>query len=123
VVPRIASLTLVQPALSLLSMAIGVAGGMVIASATLGISPVAFWDRMVELIRLGDFGHGLGKSVVFAWVIGFTGSFMGLGAAGGASSVGAATTRAVVVSIFLIVVVDSAFATVSAITGEPRWTA
>jgi phospholipid/cholesterol/gamma-HCH transport system permease protein len=122
VVPRIASLTVVQPALTLLSMAVGVAGGMVIASTSLGVSPVAFWDRLVERVLLGDFGHGLGKSVVFAWIIGFTGSFMGLDATGGASSVGVATTRAVMVSIFLIVTVDSAFATVSAMTaGGPRW--
>ncbi|HLU68505.1 MAG TPA: ABC transporter permease [Kofleriaceae bacterium] len=120
VVPRLAALTAVQPALTLLSIAVGIGGGILIASASLDLSPVAFWDRMVTRLTLGDFGHGLGKAVVFAWIIGLTGSTMGLRARGGASSVGTSTTRAVVSSIFLIVVVDSAFATLSAIGGA-RW--
>jgi phospholipid/cholesterol/gamma-HCH transport system permease protein len=65
-------------------------------------------------VVLGDWVHGLGKSFVFAWIIGVTGSFLGLRASGDASSVGAATTRTVVASITMIVMVDAAFATVSA---------
>src|SRR5690606_16119837 len=78
VVPRLAALTAVQPALTLLSIAVGIGGGILIASASLDLSPVAFWDRMVTRLTLGDFGHGLGKAVVFAWIIGLTGSTMGL---------------------------------------------
>ena len=120
VLPRLTALSVVQPALTLLSVAVGIGGGMVIAAVTMDLSPVAFWDRMAERVLISDFGHGLGKSLVFAWIIGLTGSVTGLAARGGASSVGAATTRAVVTSIFLIVVVDSVFATMSAM-GGPRW--
>ena len=46
------------------------------------------------------------------------GAHLGMRAQGDASSVGTATTRAVVVSIFLIIVVDAAFATVLTLMGH-----
>ena len=63
-------------------------------------------------MTLGDFAHGIGKSFVFAWIIGLAGSHLGMRASGDASSVGRATTRTVVVSIFFIIVVDAIFATI-----------
>ena len=63
--------------------------------------------------RVRDFAHGLGKSFVFAWIIGLAGCHLGMRAGGDAGSVGHATTRTVVASIFLIILVDAVFATVS----------
>lgn len=113
VVPRVAALTLVQPALSLFGMFVGVAGAMLVAALTLDLSPLAFWTRVVDRVELSDFIHGIGKSLVFAWVIGFVGAGMGLGTRGDARSVGAATTRTVVISVFLIILVDAVFAIVA----------
>jgi len=118
VVPRIAALTFVEPALTLMGMFIGVAGGMLVAELLLGMGPGAFWSRMVYRVTLGDFAQGIGKSFVFAWIIGMAGAHLGMRAKGDASSVGTATTRAVVVSIFLIIVVDAAFATVLTLMGH-----
>jgi len=118
VVPRMAALTLVEPALTLMGMFIGVAGGMLVAALILDTSPTAFWSRMVNRVELGDFVQGIGKSFVFAWIIGLSGTHLGLRATGDASSVGTATTRAVVVSIFFIIVVDAAFATVLTLMGH-----
>ncbi|HWM84512.1 MAG TPA: ABC transporter permease, partial [Kofleriaceae bacterium] len=118
VVPRVAALTMVQPALTLLAMFVGIAGGMLIAATVMDLSPFAFWDRMVQRVKFSDFLHGLGKSLVFAWIIAFVGAFMGLRTRGGASNVGTATTRAVVIGIFLIIVVDSAFATITTLSKQ-----
>jgi phospholipid/cholesterol/gamma-HCH transport system permease protein len=115
VVPRVAALTAVQPALTLLSMFIGAIGGMIIAVAVMDLTPVIFWQRLIQRVHLADFGHGLGKSLVFAWIIGFVGCFRGLRSRGNAASVGLATTRTVVTSIFLIIVVDSIFAVLSTV--------
>lgn len=115
VVPRVAALTAVQPALTLLSMFIGAVGGMVIAVALMDLTPMIFWERLVHRVRPGDFGHGLAKSLVFAWIIGLVGCYRGLRTRGGPASVGHATTRTVVASIFLIIVVDSLFAIVSTV--------
>lgn len=115
VVPRVAALTAVQPALTLLSMFIGAIGGMIIAVTIMDLTPAIFWQRLIHRVHMGDFLHGLGKSVVFAWIIGFVGCFRGLRSRGSAASVGLATTRTVVTSIFLIIVVDSVFAVLSTV--------
>lgn len=115
VLPRMAALTFAVPALTLLSMFFGIAGGMVVASQAMGLPPDLFWNRTVEMVTLGDFLHGLGKSLGFAWIIGLTGSLFGLHATPSAGAVGAATTRTVVVCIFGIVLLDGAIATLAAI--------
>jgi phospholipid/cholesterol/gamma-HCH transport system permease protein len=116
VVPRLTALTAVGPALTLMAMFIGLAGGMLIAATVMDLAPATFLARVAQRVTLGDVGHGLLKSLVFAWIVGFTGVYMGLRAGGGASSVGLAATRAVVASLFLIIVVDSVFATVATLT-------
>ncbi len=116
VVPRVAALTLVQPALTLLAMFIGAVGGMIIAVSLMDLTAVIFWQRLITRVHLSDFGHGLGKSLVFAWIIGFVGCYRGLRTRGSAASVGLATTRTVVTSIFLIILVDALFAVVSTIS-------
>jgi phospholipid/cholesterol/gamma-HCH transport system permease protein len=115
VLPRLAALTAVQPALTLLSMFIGAVGGMIIAVSVMDLTPIIFWERLVHRVHMSDFGHGLGKSLVFAWIIGLVGCHRGLRTRGDAASVGSATTRTVVTSIFLIIVVDSVFAVVSTV--------
>lgn len=117
VLPRIASLTVIGPALSLLGMFIGMAGGMLVAILVLDMSPASYWGRLVDRLALDDFMHGIGKSFVFAWIIGFAGAHLGLRASGDAGSVGSATTRTVVVSVFFIIVVDAIFATVPLLGG------
>jgi phospholipid/cholesterol/gamma-HCH transport system permease protein len=113
IVPRLLAITAAGPALTLIGIFIGILGGMVVAAATLDMPPVTFWARVITRVTLGDFVHGLGKSLVFAWIIGLSASYLGLRASGDATSVGTATTRTVVVSVFLIVVVDAIFATIS----------
>lgn len=115
VLPRILALTIVQPLLTLMADFIGMIGGFVIGVLMMDLSTNVYYEQTVEAVTLNDFGHGLLKSVVFAWIIGVTGCFSGLAIRGGAASVGKATTRSVVTSIFLIIVADSIFATVSTI--------
>ena len=112
ILPRMLALTFVQPALTLMSMFIGIAGGFVVASMVIDLSPSVFWGHISERVKIGDFAQGLGKSFVFAQIIGLTACHLGLRATGDANSVGRATTRTVVVSIFMIVVVDAIFATI-----------
>jgi phospholipid/cholesterol/gamma-HCH transport system permease protein len=119
VVPRLAALIFVQPALTLMGMFIGIAAGMLIAQLMIDMSPLTFWLHIQQRVTIGDFAYGIAKSLVFASIIGFAGSHLGMRASGDASSVGRATTRTVVVSVFLIIVTDAIFATVSSLVG-PR---
>jgi len=113
IVPRIIAITVIGPALTLIGIFVGILGGMLVATVTLDMPAVTFWSRIVDRVTLLDFVHGLGKSLVFAWIIGFAGSHLGMRAGGDASSVGTATTRTVVVSVFFIVLVDAVFATIA----------
>ncbi|MEO8706000.1 MAG: ABC transporter permease [Kofleriaceae bacterium] len=116
VAPRIIAITFIVPALTLMGMFVGMVGGMLVATLTLDMPIVTFWSRMVERVDLLDFLHGLGKSVVFAWIIGIAGCHLGMRAGKDAGSVGSATTRTVVSAIFFIIVVDAIVATISTIT-------
>ena len=113
VLPRLLALTLMQPALTLAATFIGIFGGLLIAMGFLDLSAAAFFEQLVSSLRMGDFWHGLLKSVAFAWIIGVTSCYTGMRTRGGASAVGGATTLSVVTSIFLIIVADSLFATIT----------
>jgi phospholipid/cholesterol/gamma-HCH transport system permease protein len=113
IVPRMIAITMIGPALTLIGIFVGILGGMLVAAVTLDMPPVTFWARIVERVTLLDFVHGVGKSLVFAWIIGLTGSHLGMRAGGDASSVGTATTRTVVTSVFFIILVDAVFATIA----------
>ena len=115
IVPRVAAITFVGPALSLMGMFIGIGGGMLVAWGALDMPPQMFWQRITERVTALDFLHGVGKSLVFAWIIGITASHLGMRTGGDALSVGNATTRTVVVSILAIIIVDAIFATISTV--------
>jgi phospholipid/cholesterol/gamma-HCH transport system permease protein len=119
VVPRLAALTFALPALTLISMAVGIVGGMIVAALLLDMSAVTFWSRIVDRVDMADFLQGFLKSFAFAWIIGLVGSHLGMRASGDAGSVGNATTRTVVTCIFLIIVVDAVFATAITLWGKP----
>jgi phospholipid/cholesterol/gamma-HCH transport system permease protein len=110
VVPRMIAMMFAVPALTLISMAIGIVAGLMIAPL-LGLSWQNLYGRMMWSLELNDFALGLSKSVLFGLSIGLIGCFMGLRTQGGPSSVGAAATRAVVAGVFFIILIDSVVTT------------
>jgi phospholipid/cholesterol/gamma-HCH transport system permease protein len=115
VFPRVAGISVAQPLLTLLSMAIGIGAG-ISTGGLVGVPPTIAYHRMQQSLVVDDFVLGLIKSVLFSWIIGFIGCFMGLSTRGGAQSVGRNTTTAVVLSIFFIVVTDSIVTTAWTVT-------
>jgi phospholipid/cholesterol/gamma-HCH transport system permease protein len=116
VLPRMLAITIVQPSLTLISNFVGIFGGFLIGVLYLDLSPESYINQTVESLDLGDLFNGLSKSVVFAWIIGSIATYAGMNVRGGASNVGKATTRAVVASIFSIIVADSIFAMITTLT-------
>lgn len=116
IVPRMLAITVVGPALTIMAMFIGIFGGMFVTSFVVDMPFIAFWLRLTERLTMWDWAHGIGKSFVFAWIIGLAGSHLGMRAGKDSSAVGAATTRTVVVSIFFIIIVDAIFATIATLT-------
>jgi phospholipid/cholesterol/gamma-HCH transport system permease protein len=109
VLPKIIALMIALPLLTVAADFFGVFGGMLMAQAQLGVSFGEFLDRFVKAVSVTAYMIGIGKAPVFAAIIAAVGCFQGFGAKGGADSVGRQTTRAVVQSIFLVIVTDALF--------------
>lgn len=109
--PRITALVLMLPALVFLADVMGILGGGVAAWAIMDMDPGAFAARFQEVAKLKNFWVGLCKAPFFAVVIGIIGCFQGFQVTGSAESVGKLTTRSVVESIFMVILLDALFAT------------
>ena len=117
VVPRLIALVITLPLLGFLADIMGLLGGAVMANVELGISPGVFFERLETAFSPWSFGIGLIKAPVFAGIIALTGCYMGMKVTGSAESVGLYTTRAVVHSIFAVIVMDAIFSVFFAYIG------
>lgn len=109
VTPKVVSLLLMLPCLTLFADLVGILGGLTVAVFGLGL-PVQVYVRQTRLaMSAWDVYSGLTKSVAFAIMIAGVGCLRGFQARGGAESVGRITTSAIVASIFLIIVTDAVF--------------
>ncbi len=109
VLPKIIALLVAMPLLTLFADVLGVLGGMLMAQAQLAVTYADFIDRFVKAVSVTAFLVGIGKAPVFGFIIAIVGCFQGFRTKGGADSVGRQTTRAVVQSIFLVIVADALF--------------
>lgn len=109
VVPRLIGLVITLPLLTFFADMMGLVGDGAIARVQLGISPLQSIDRIRQAVDGGDLFVGLFKAPIFAFFIAIIGCMHGLRTSGSAESVGRETTRAVVKSIFLVIVLDAVF--------------
>ncbi|MCP5002754.1 MAG: MlaE family lipid ABC transporter permease subunit [Planctomycetes bacterium] len=109
VLPRIIAASLVVPILVLFSDLFAIIGGLVVGTTMLDLTINGYVTQTINTLSLYDVFLGVFKGVIFAILISWIGCLRGFQAKGGATSVGRATTSAVVSSIFLIVISDSIF--------------
>lgn len=109
VAPRLIALVITLPLLTFFADVMGLLGGAAISHSLLDVSPAQYLLRVRDAVDSGDLFVGLIKAPVFAVVITVTGCMHGLRVKGSAESVGIETTRAVVKSIFLVIVLDALF--------------
>jgi len=109
VLPKLISLVIVLPLISVYADVLAIFGGMVMASSQLGIGFSAFFFRLEEAISYSTFMIGIGKTPLFAAIIAIVGCYQGFRVEGSAESVGRHTTISVVQSIFLVIVTDALF--------------
>jgi len=117
VVPRIVGLMLVMPLLAFYADIMGLAGGAVMAMATLDISLFQFVRQVNTAVPIWSFWVGIIKAPIFAFVIALVGCYEGLKVSRSAESVGRQTTRSVVESIFLVIVLDAGFSILFSVLG------
>jgi len=110
ILPRIFGLLLAMPLLVFIADVFGILGGLLVSWAVLDISPGMFFVRFANQIGIEQFWVGMVKAPFFAVLIALIGCMQGLRVTGSARSVGENTTKSVVQSIFLVIVVDALFA-------------
>ena len=109
VLPRAFALVVALPLLVIFADFMGLLGGAVMVLTVLDISSVQFIERLREAVPVWAFWVGLIKAPIFGFVIALIGCREGLKVAGSAESVGRQTTRAVVIAIFAVMVLDGFF--------------
>jgi phospholipid/cholesterol/gamma-HCH transport system permease protein len=109
VLPRLLAVIIALPLLVFYADMCGLLGGALMATTSLGFSFPQFLEQLRAAVALNTFWVGLVKAPVFGMLIGLVGCYEGLRVEGGAESVGRMTTKAVVESIFLVIVADAVF--------------
>jgi phospholipid/cholesterol/gamma-HCH transport system permease protein len=109
VVQRILAGILLTPLLTVYSILVAIAGG-VLVMMVMGFPLVTIYDHLAQTMRWTDILIGVGKGIIFGALIGGIGCLRGLQTRQGPSAVGESTTRAVVTSILLVIVADAVVA-------------
>lgn len=110
VAPALLALLVMVPALTFLANVTGLFAAGLYVRGALDISLPAYGQQLFEFLTMAHISHGMGKSFIFAVLIGLIGVVNGASVTGGAEGVGRVTTRAVVQAISAIIVTDMFFA-------------
>lgn len=110
VMPRALALALVMPLISVWTTSAALAGGMLAADVSLGITPTFFMRALPEAVQLGNLVLASAKSMVFGILIALIGCHYGLRIKPNTQSLGEGTTASVVTSITVVILVDALFA-------------
>jgi len=109
VTPKFLAMTVMLPCLTIWANSMGILGGALFGVAQADFTWARYIQASLDALFLRDIVTGLIKSVMFGVTITAVGCHEGLSTGAGAEQVGQATTRAVVVSIFLVIFVDVIF--------------
>lgn len=104
ILPKIVATVLFFPFLTILSIMIGILGGWLIAVLTGIMIPADYVEGLLYDFRSYSIVYSLIKMAVFAYLITSVSAFCGYYARGNSLEVGAASTRAVVVSSIVIMI-------------------
>ncbi len=102
VVPRLVAAVVCMPVLVGIADSIGVFGGYVVATQSLGFTGSIYLKNTVDFATAQDINSGLIKAAAFGFIIALMGCYNGFNSKGGAQGVGNATTSAVVSASILI---------------------
>src|ERR1700742_2218656 len=108
VVPRLIAAVISMPILVAIADSIGVFGGYVVATQSLGFTGSIYLKNTVDFMKTSDVVSGLYKAAAFGFIVALMGCYNGFHSKGGAQGVGAATTNAVVSSSILILAANYA---------------
>jgi len=108
VLPRLAAVVVMVPVLAIIADLVGWFGGAIVAKYVtfISIEPEAYFAVLRRYMKFEDVMNGLIKAETFGFAVVLVCCNIGLNTRGGPREIGASVTRAVVVSLILILVLD-----------------
>jgi phospholipid/cholesterol/gamma-HCH transport system permease protein len=106
VVPRVVAGFLMAPVLTVISDAVGIFGGWMVARFQLQVPSGVYWSSVTEALYGQDVWMGLIKPFVLGFIIVTIACHVGLRTSGGTQGVGKATTVSVVAGSVGVIAVD-----------------
>jgi phospholipid/cholesterol/gamma-HCH transport system permease protein len=106
VLPRFLGGVIAMPLLTAIFIAIGIYGVQLVGVQLLGVDQGQFWSQMKDAVELEDVREGLIKGAVFGAACSLIAVFEGYNSKPTAEGVGRATTRTVVISSVVTLVLD-----------------
>ena len=103
--PRLKAILLVMPLLAVVTDAVSLAGGYIIA-ASYQVNPIMYWTSLPQFMVVQDLFEGVAKPFFFGMIISMVACHVGLATKGGAEGVGTSVKKTVVVASVLILVSD-----------------
>jgi len=117
VLPRMIALFLMMPLLCLYADLMGVLGGFVVGVTMLDLNPMEYLIQTKGAVRMADFWVGIFMSAVFGILVAMSGCLQGIRCGRSASSVGNATTSAVVNGIISIIIATAIITVICNVLG------
>ena len=106
VTPRVVASIVMLFFLTILSDAVGIAGGALVSVTLLGLNLSSYFHNTYRSLVYGDVVQGLTKPLFFGFIISTVGCYFGMNTKGGTQGVGRSTTQALVYSSVFIIIVD-----------------
>ncbi len=106
VTPRLVATVFMLFFLTIISDAVGIAGGALVSVTLLNLNATMYLHTTYASLAYGNIVEGLTKALFSGFTIATVGCFFGMRTEGGTQGVGRATTQAVVVSSVMIIILD-----------------
>ena len=106
IAPRFAGGIIAMPLLTVIFIAIGIFGVQLVGVQQFKVDAASFWSQMRSSVGLDDIMEGVIKGCVFGVACSLIAVYEGYNAAPTAEGVGRATTRTVVISAVLTLILD-----------------
>jgi phospholipid/cholesterol/gamma-HCH transport system permease protein len=109
VAPRLMAVTVMMPVLTIYANALGILGGMIVATISFPITPLQYLLDTADMIVLKDIVSGLVKAVFFGMIITTISCHMGLEVRGGPEGLARNTMLSVVACLIAVIFTDTLF--------------
>lgn len=104
--PRLISLIVMVPVLTVICDFVALVGGWVIAIFIANVTSTVYWSQVLAKLTFGNMLIGILKPFCFSFVIAFIACYCGFTAEGGTKGVGRATTNSVMFTSIVILIVN-----------------